>query len=109
MPQNVRTDRIFVRFGRIFNKDGSAWLGIESTDGKVLPCAADSLFRPHLRKDLRHGDAVRIAERLNVEIESFGQSRIMAPQELVQSVSDPHGLAYAAGAYTRCAIFANGN
>ncbi len=59
MPQNVRTDRIFVRFVGHSYEDGSAWFGIESTDGKVLPCAADSLFRLGVRKDLGRDDAVQ--------------------------------------------------
>lgn len=81
MPQNVRTDRIFVRFVGHSYEDGSAWLGIESTDGKVLLCAADSFFRLDVRKLSGAMTRSRIAERLNAE--SFGQSRILAPRELL--------------------------
>lgn len=59
MSQNVCTDRIFVRFVGHPYEDGSAWLGIESTDGKVLPWAADSFFRLDVRKDLGRDDAVQ--------------------------------------------------
>jgi hypothetical protein len=58
MPQNAGTDRIFVRFIAHRYDDSCAWLGTESTDGKVLPCAADSFFRLDLKKGLEWADAV---------------------------------------------------
>ena len=59
MSENVWTDRIFVRFVGHPYEDGSAWLGIESTEGKVLRCAADSFFRLDVRTDLGLDDAVQ--------------------------------------------------
>jgi hypothetical protein len=75
----ARTDRISVRFIPHKYDNGSGWLGIESTDGKVLPRATDSFFRLDLQGGMGFEDAVRLAAFLNAQIAAFGQTQLLAP------------------------------
>jgi hypothetical protein len=79
---HARTARICVRFIPHTYDDGSGWLGIESTDGKVLPLAADSFFRLDLKRPMTFEDAVRIAAFLNERVEAFGQSQLLPPANM---------------------------
>jgi hypothetical protein len=77
--ENTRTDRIAVRFIPHRYEDGTGWLGIESTDGSVLPSSADSFFLLDLRPGMTYQDAKRLADVLNEHVQAFGQSRTMPP------------------------------
>jgi hypothetical protein len=70
---------IAVRFIPHKYADGSGWLCIESTDGKVLPGCADSFFSFDLRSGMTYEHAQRLADSLNAQIERFGQTRFFAP------------------------------
>jgi hypothetical protein len=78
----VRTDWIAVRFIPHKYDDGSGWLGIEATDGKVLPLASDSFFRLDLKAGMSFDDARELAASLNQCIEAFGQSQLLPPASL---------------------------
>jgi len=73
----TRTDRISVRFIVHRYDDGTPWLGIESTDGKVLPMLADGFFRLELKAGTTWEEAGRIAEVLDAVVESLAVTRFL--------------------------------
>lgn len=75
----TRTDRISVRFIVHCYDDGTPWLGIESTDGKVLPMLADGFFRLELKDGTTWEEAGTIAEILNGAVRSLAVTRFMPP------------------------------
>ena len=79
MTLENKTTRLNVIFIPHAYADGSAWLGIESTDGKVLPACADSFFGLDLKEGMTLEDAVWLASVLNEKVAFFGQTRMMSP------------------------------